>query len=79
LAQSLSSEADSSSANQGIPRILWNLKVHHRVHKSPQLVFILSWLNPVHACPFWFFKIQFDIFPSKVSGPNGIKHSVSFG
>ena len=42
MEQSPSREANRFSAGQEIPHILWNLKVHHRFHKSPPPVPIQS-------------------------------------
>jgi hypothetical protein len=56
-------EANSCSATQEIPSILWNRKYLYHVHNSQPLILIVSQINPLHALPYYsyFFKIHFHI------------------
>jgi len=70
MEQSPSREVTTHSANQEIPYLKRNLKVHYRVHKSSSIVPILSQMNSVHNFTPCFFKIHFNMnFKSMLGSP----------
>jgi len=59
--QSPSLHDSSSLADQEIHYLLWNPKIHYRVHKNPSLDPVFSQLNPVPTITLYCFKISFNI------------------
>jgi hypothetical protein len=52
---------EQSLSYSKIPKILWNPKVYYGTHKSPQMVSILSQLNPANINVSYFSKFHFNI------------------
>jgi hypothetical protein len=50
-------QAATCAATQELPSMLWNPKVHYRVHKSPPLAPILSQIDPIPTIPSYLSKI----------------------
>jgi hypothetical protein len=68
--------AANSAATQEFPRILWNQKVHYRVHKSSPLVPTLSQDKPIHTNPSYLSKIYLILSTHLRLGlPSGLFHS----
>ena len=72
IEQSPSGETNRYSASKKIPCILWDQKVHYRIHNSPPHVPVLSNIHPTHASthfakihypPIYAWVFQVALFP----------------
>ena len=75
--QSPSWEANSSSASQEIPRILWIRYVHYLLHKILPFARVQSHINSIHALLI-FFKIHSNIILTSMPRSSKWSRSVTF-
>jgi hypothetical protein len=70
-------EKANCATTQELPNILWDLKVHYRVDKSPPLVPILSQINPIHETSSYFSLSSTLLVSSclRLGLPSGLFHS----
>ena len=77
MVRGFSWQADGSSANQKIVRVLWKSGLNYRIHKNLLFVPILSQINPIHAPhPFHSLKVYFIIISPSMSNVSGLLQSL---
>jgi hypothetical protein len=69
-------KAASCAATRELPSILWNPKVHCRVHNNPPLVPILSYINPIHTIPSYLSKVKLSLY--RPWRPLGLREAPTF-
>jgi hypothetical protein len=66
-------EPANCAPTQELPNILWNPKIHYRVHMSPPLVPILSRIDLVHTTPSYLLKYILTLSTHlRLGRPNGL-------
>jgi hypothetical protein len=75
MQQSPTWDANQFSASLDISRMVWNLKVHYRIHKSTIPVPILSQIKTVYSLPYRFLNVHFNIILP--SDPSSSKWTLS--
>jgi hypothetical protein len=59
-------EDDNHYDGEYIRRLLWNVKVRYRIHKSPSMDFIPNKFNPVNKPTLNFLKLYYNILLTAV-------------